>query len=655
MMANWSYNGVILPDFPTDFGVYSEEYIYRVIVWEEMRQRWYALASSGVFEVRNIGDGSLGLYATDYHGQYYLDIGTSSWEYVGRHYNSGLTLIFGDENGYEMVWANHDIISRVDNSVFWLASDPVSPNSVITKLTPSATELHLNRGDSVQLTVEVEGTGIYSRRVDWSLSRNDANGGTTLTNDGLLTVGATEHSSVFSVIVASRQDPSVSQTITVTVADYLSKLNLNIVADMCLYNGVPLPAFPTDFKEYSDSYTHRVIVWEEKRQKWFALASAYAFVVRNRGDGVFGLYAQDYHGQYHHPLDATAWEYVGSHYKSGYTLYFGDENGYEMVWANHDICYWADQTVFFAQSEPVRLCTTVTDGEETLYQITGSAVWLDGTCIHLNTTDPVYTIRAWLYRMEDGLNTHLPPTWTSEVFGGPNWSQRLTFPGLEPYTEYGIHAVIFVEDDATDHFWDGTFTTAEALAIDFTLTRLVVENPAYTDTTADFDVGWVNLPTVAYPNHVQYFISADLSDGTNQTTYLCSSTAPEDGEHWLSFNDLNPGTKYTLIVRLLYNATGESFGFIDSGISVTYIFTTSGAGYHRDSFLLGLASGLGATAATKSDAEYNSWMQGYLVGSALVAALQGNGADVDMGGIQSADGYTLLDLSGVYLIPKDGE
>ena len=660
MMANWSYNGVILPDFPTDFGPYTDEYVYRAIVWDEEYRRWYARASGQPYQIRKGTNNILALYATDYHGYYYLPEGTAEWIFVGKHYNSSYTHYLEREvDGvtYEnrVIWANHDLIRKDTDSVYLMATEVVSPGSVITKLTPNVTELRLNRGQSVQLTAAVEGTEVFSSWVTWSLRGNDANGGSTITSDGLLTVGATEYSSKFEAVVTSRQDAAVSRTVTVTVVDYRSKLSMNIVTDMYSYNGVQLPDFPTDFDEYSEVYTYRVIVWEEKRQRWYALASARPFVIKRAETGLLGLYATDYHGQYYHPREGTAWVHVGDHYKDGRTLSFGDDYGYQMIWANHDIINRVDQSVFWAQSEPVRLSASVVDGGETLYQITGSTVWLDGTCVHLNTTDPVYTIRVWLYRMDDGLNTHLPPTWTSEVFSGPDWSQRLSFPGLEQYSEYGIHAVIFVEDDATDHFWDGTFTTVDTLGIDFTLTRLYVENPEYTNTTADFDIGWWNLPTMAYPNQVEYFISADLDDGSNQTTYLFSSTAPENGVHWFSFKGLVPGKKYTLTARLLYNTTGEFFGFTDSGVFVTYEFVTLEGGYDRDSFLLGLASGLGATAATKSNAEYNSWMQGYLVGSALVAALRGNGADVDIGGIQSADGYTLLDLSGVYLIPKDGE
>ena len=476
-MANWSYNGVVLPEFPTEFGAYTNEYTKRVIVWEEKRQRWYALASSKVFVVQRGRDNLLGLFATDYHGQYYCPLGETKWVYVGNHYRAGPTLYFEDENGYEMIWSNHDIINQEDGSVWLHLSDPVSPGSAITKLEVNAAELRLNCGESFQFEAEVEGTGIYSSRVYWDLNGNDARGGTTLTENGLLTVGETEHSSVFTVTVTSRQDTSVSKEIPVTVADYRSKLSMGMVTDLWSCNGEPLPEFPTDFGEYSDSYTYRVIVWEEKRQRWYALASARRFELRDHSGG-FCLYATDYHGQYYCPLGGTGWEYVDSHYSSGAALPFGDAYGYRMVWANHDIINRVDNSVFFRESEPVRLCTPVTVGEDTVYQIIGSTVWLDGACIHLNTTDAVYTVKAWLYRTEDGLNIDLPPTWTGEVFGGPDWQQRISFSGLMPFTSYGVYAVVCVDGVATDHFCHASFTTLQADQI----VRLAVEAAEVTGT-----------------------------------------------------------------------------------------------------------------------------------------------------------------------------
>jgi len=552
-MANWSYNGTVLPDFPTDFGSYTDQYAYRVIVWEEKRQRWYALASARAFEIRDNGSGWLCLYATDHYGQYYLPLEGTAWEYVGRRYSSGSALTFGDSFGYHMVWANHDIINRVDGSVALPVSDPVSPGSVITKLEVNAAELRLNRGESFQFAAEVEGTGIYSKRILYSLSGNDRNGGTTLTSDGLLTVGATEHSSVFTVTVASRQDLSVCKEVTVTVADYQSKLSLNLVTDLYHYNSTVLPEFPTDFGAYSDGYVYRVIVWEEWRQRWYALASARRFEIRDNGSGRLCLYATDYHGQYYLPLGKTAWEYVGRHYNSGSALTFGDSFGYHMVWANHDIISRVDESVFFKRSEPVRLCTPVSTGEETAYQVIGSGVRLDGACIHLNTTDTVYTVKAWLYRLVDGLNTQLPPTWTSEVFGGPAWAQRISFSDLMPFTRYGVYVVVCVDGVATDHHWQGTFTTLQAstavsLAVEaqevkadgciLSITRSGLD-PA-TEYIAEVIVYHPDSSRVIFVGEIRFF-----GDGTD----TCTVTGLEPGILYAVSVDVYPDPTGVVVVR----------------------------------------------------------------------------------------------------------
>jgi len=573
-MANWSYNGVVLPDFPTDFGPYTDEYAYRVIVWEEKRQRWYALASARRFEIRDKGYGVLCLYATDYHGKYYHPVDGTAWVYVGKHYNSGSTLTFGDENGYEMVWANHDIINRVDGSVALPVSDPVSPGSVITKLTVNAAELRLNRGESFQLAAEVEGTEVYSSRVDWHLNGNDANGGTTLTEDGLLTVGSTEHASGFTVTVVSRQDPSVSKEVPVTVADYQSKLSLAVVTDLHDYNGTVLPDFPTDFGAYTDEYTYRVIVWEEKRQRWYALASARRFEIRDKGYGVLCLYATDYHGQYYRPLGGTAWEYVGKHYNSGSTLTFGDENGYEMVWANHDIINREDESVSLAASEPVRLCTVMETEEGTAYQISGPSVSLDAACIHLNTTDAVYTVKVWLYRLVDGLNTHLPPTWTSEVFGGPGWSQRISFSELMPFTRYGVYAVVCVDGAATDHHWQGTFTTAQTdtalgLAVEAQEVKPDGVTLSVTRWGLEAAVEYIAEVIVYHPDTSRVVFEGEISffgDGTD----TCTVTGLEPGTRYAVSVDVYPAPAGAVAVRCdsFFTTAPEQTGWsIFAGVS----------------------------------------------------------------------------------------
>jgi hypothetical protein len=275
------------------------------------------------------------------------------------------------------------------------------------------------------------------------------------------------------------------------------------------------------------------------------------------------------------------------------------------VWSNVNIPNTDTNGIYFATSEPVS-CSAA------------AFYWQE-----LETSDSVYKVAAWLYPKGTSYLT-APHTYTSFMnFSGTIRSENWALPELLPGTEYELYACILVNDVPTDHNAIITFTTpGQAPGPDFGETSLYVADLEYTETTADFEIGWRNLPERAYPNDVQYFISAELDDGSERTTYLFSSSDPEDGTHWLpGFDDLEPGTKYTMIARLLYNTTGNFSGYTDSGVWVTYEFTTLGGGFDHDSFLLGMASGLGATAATKTGAEYSTWTQGYIVGSALRKAL----------------------------------
>lgn len=249
-------------------------------------------------------------------------------------------------------------------------------------------------------------------------------------------------------------------------------------------------------------------------------------------------------------------------------------------------------------------------------------------CDDLDSTDSVYKIAAWCY--PKGANYQDAPfTYVSgEYFAGTTHAEIWELIGPVEGVVYELYACILANDVATDHSALMTFTVGGTTEdLDFTNTSLYVENPEYTETTADFDIGWTNLPQRAYPNVAHYFISAELNDGTEQTVYLFSSADPVDDAHWFSFTDLKPGTEYTLTARLLYNKTGEYSDFTDSGVCVTCDFNTLGS--NRDSFPLGFAnsfplgfaSGLCGMPITEADAEYNSWAQGYLVGCALRKAL----------------------------------
>ena len=91
-----------------------------------------------------------------------------------------------------------------------------------------------------------------------------------------------------------------------------------------------------------------------------------------------------------------------------------------------------------------------------------------------------------------------------------------------------------------------------------------------------------------------------------------------------SAQDITP-TSGKVLSKVTVNAIPAAYQDV-TGVTATASFTTEeefvpSGGFDRDSFLLGFASGLGCTAATKDGAEYNSWAQGYIVGSALRKAL----------------------------------
>ena len=82
-------------------------------------------------------------------------------------------------------------------------------------------------------------------------------------------------------------------------------------------------------------------------------------------------------------------------------------------------------------------------------------------CNDLNSTEPIDSIHAWVYKKSDGLNTTISPTWTSELFKAPSYSTSHTFTGLTPNTEYEVYGCIFVNGEATDHNAIASFITLE--------------------------------------------------------------------------------------------------------------------------------------------------------------------------------------------------
>lgn len=88
--------------------------------------------------------------------------------------------------------------------------------SGVTVTPPSAT---VAEGETQQFSAEVEGSGIISQDVEWSVSGSSAVAGGTTVVDGLLTVGTGETNDSLTVTAKSRQDSGKSGTATVTVGE----------------------------------------------------------------------------------------------------------------------------------------------------------------------------------------------------------------------------------------------------------------------------------------------------------------------------------------------------------------------------------------------------------------------------------------------------
>lgn len=88
--------------------------------------------------------------------------------------------------------------------------------SGVTVTPPSAT---VSEGETQQFSAEVEGSGIISQDVEWSVSGSSAVAGGTTVVDGLLTVGTGETNDSLTVTAKSRQDSGKSGTATVTVGE----------------------------------------------------------------------------------------------------------------------------------------------------------------------------------------------------------------------------------------------------------------------------------------------------------------------------------------------------------------------------------------------------------------------------------------------------
>ena len=87
--------------------------------------------------------------------------------------------------------------------------------AAVLSVTVSPAAVRVEQGDTVQLTVDVETQGGAAATVTWSIAGSSV--ATTISESGLLVVGATETAATFSVIATSTFDLTVADTATVMV------------------------------------------------------------------------------------------------------------------------------------------------------------------------------------------------------------------------------------------------------------------------------------------------------------------------------------------------------------------------------------------------------------------------------------------------------
>ena len=272
----------------------------------------------------------------------------------------------------------------------------------------------------------------------------------------------------------------------------------------------------------------------------------------------------------------------------------------------------AGTTYYLHKSNSIVVPSKLSVGME---DVTENAATVTFACSDLLYMDNVYRIKAWCFPGGTDYGT-APVTWESNLFAGPSHSESVTFTGLLPDVAYEVYAVIYGADGATEHNATAMFTTA-----------------ASEEETPQAEVQYNDLTATSF---TAYLFTQGLKDGKEYTAEFSLRPKEFNSEipgviykdvtftgtaalsvHSCEFTDLLPNTTYTVNVDL-YPSDGSE-GIIACDCEVT---TLEGEiGYDRDSFLLGFASGLGCTAATKDGAEYNTWAQGYIAGCALRRAL----------------------------------
>lgn len=131
-----------------------------------------------------------------------------------------------DMNGqglYWQYWAHYWRIMAVcpfANAVAFVTTAPT-----ITGVTISPGTIGVNKGDTVHMKATVEGTGLYPQGVTWTISGN-SDSATTITRDGVLTIGSTEAGPV-TVTATSIYNTKMNDTATINVKNGADTITVN--------------------------------------------------------------------------------------------------------------------------------------------------------------------------------------------------------------------------------------------------------------------------------------------------------------------------------------------------------------------------------------------------------------------------------------------
>jgi len=368
-----------------------------------------------------------------------------------------------------------------------------------------------------------------------------------------------------------------------------SKLSVS-VAQMMSYNGTELPDING--------------VWDKETYP-YALIAKGGTESRRLYLSTVPLYTTGY-GRVNATEGGSATQYIAS-----YTLYWlkmaeqiGSFSAGELLATNVTSFEWAnyvvlnkDGSVHLAASEqPVVVETAV------------QAVF---ACSDLLSTDNVYQVKAWCYPKGMDYWT-APATWESYLFAGPIQTMTATFTGLLPGTEYEVYACIYANGEATEHNAHTTFTTD---ASEEETPQAVVQ---YNDLTATSFTAWLFVQGLTSGTEYTAEFALYRRDASG-VVYKDVTFTGEDGfkAYSCEFTDLLPNTTYVVAVDLYPTDSGEVVAHREREVT-----TLEGVPVVvRDSFPLGFASGLCGVPITESNADYNTWAQGHIVGAAMRKAL----------------------------------